>query len=349
MVKIIGWDIGGVNSKAALIDYESGKILSKKLSFKYFPVFKHKRQEFFDKLIEINNELSADDVKIMAVTITAELSDAFFSKREGLEFITTCFHDCFPNKEIYFLNNEANFLKYGEIKDKILTLSATNWIASSFFIGKQIQNCLFIDIGSTTTDIIPVINGIHATAGVSDLDRLISGELVYTGTLRSTIPSILHYLNVKGKKSRISFEKFALIADVHLVLNNISEKEYTCETADDRPNDYENSLARISRIVCADTEMLKENEILDLAKQIYKAQVEMIKEAIQQVTNRLGDIINNELPIVVLGLGGTILAEKAARELGFNNIIKLSEMIGEDGSNVAPSLSVAYMLASKLE
>jgi len=173
--------------------------------------------------------------------------------------------------------------------------------------------------------------------------------LVYTGTLRSTIPSILHYLNIRGKKSRISFEKFALIADVHLVLKNISEKEYTCETADDRPNDYKNSLARISRIICADTEMLKENEILDLAKQIYKAQKEMIKEAIQQVTNRHGDTIKNDSPIVVLGLGGRILAEKAALELGFNNIIKLSDMIGEDGSNIAPSLSVAYMLANKLE
>jgi len=348
MVKIIGWDIGGVNSKAALIDHANDKIISKKLSSKYFPIFKHKREEFFEKLLEISDELSLENVKFMAVTITAELSDAFFSKREGLEFITKCFHDCFPDKEIYFLTNERNFLRYEELKDKILKLAATNWIASSFFIGKQVQDCLFIDIGSTTTDIIPIINGKHATTGVSDLDRLISGELVYTGTLRSTIPSILHYLNVKGKKSRISFEKFALIADVHLVLHNITSKEYTCETADDRPNDYNNSLARISRIVCADTEMLTENEILQLAQQIHDAQVEMIKEGIQQVTKRIGQLDNKKYPIVVLGLGGKILAEKAAKDLGFNNIIRLSEMIGEESSNIAPSLSVAYMLANNL-
>ncbi|NHI94146.1 MAG: hypothetical protein EAX96_16770 [Candidatus Lokiarchaeota archaeon] len=349
MVKIIGWDIGGVNSKAALINYEKGKFKEINLCSKYFPIFKHRRNEFFDELREINTEIAKDEkIKIMAVTITAELSDAFFNKKEGLNFIIKCFNECFPETDIFFLNNKGNFLSYNEISDKILTLAATNWIATAYLVSKNINNCLIIDIGSTTTDIIPILNGKLSTASLTDLDRLISGELVYTGLLRATIPSIIHNLEIKGKKSRISFEKFALMADIHLVLNHISEQEYTCETADDRPKNYLNSLARISRVVCADNEMLKEEEILNLAKQLYEAQVKIIKDAIEQVIEKYQAFQDRNFPIVVLGLGGKILGEIAAKRLGFININYLSNILGDEGSKVAPSVAVAFMLGDKM-
>ena len=197
MLKIIGWDIGGVNSKAALIYFEKGKFKNLKLCSKYFPVFKYKRNEFFEILREIYDELCVDNnVICMAVTITAELSDAFFNKREGLEFITKSFNDCFPEKNIYFLDNQGALLKFEETKKNILKLAATNWIATSDLVAKKYKNCLIIDVGSTTTDIIPVLNGKFSTIGLTDLDRLISGELVYTGVLRATIPSITHHLKV---------------------------------------------------------------------------------------------------------------------------------------------------------
>ena len=350
MLKIIGWDIGGVNSKAALINYENGKFKNLKLFTKYFPVFKYKRKEFIDILREIYDELCINDnAEWMAVTITAELSDAFFNKREGLEFITKCFNDCFPEKEIYFLDNKGTFSKFEDIKQNILRFAATNWIATAALISEKYGNCLMIDIGSTTTDIIPIINGKFNDMGLTDLDRLISGELVYTGVLRATIPSITHYLEVKGKKSRISFEKFALMADVHFVLNHISEKEYNCETADDRPVDRKNCLARIARIVCADDEILEEKEILKLAKQLYEAQVVIIQEGIEQIIKKNSELYQPDFPIIVLGLGGKILAEKAVRELGFNNIIYLSDILGEEASIIAPSVAVAYMLGKFLE
>ncbi|MHA1799569.1 MAG: hydantoinase/oxoprolinase family protein, partial [Candidatus Helarchaeota archaeon] len=166
---------------------------------------------------------------------------------------------------------------------------------------------------------------------------------------RATIPSIVHHVQVKGKKSRISFEKFALMADIHLVLNNIKEKDYTCDTADGRPIDRINCLARISRIVCADLEMLDENEILNIAKQIYDAQIKIISKAIAQVSKNYKINTPHAFPVIVLGLGGEILGAKAAKQLGFNNIIRLSDIYSKEESKVAPSLAVAYMLGKKME
>ena len=139
------------------------------------------------------------------------------------------------------------------------------------------------------------------------------------------------------------------MADVHFVLNHISEKQYTCETADDRPVDRKNCLARLSRVVCADDEALDENEIINLAKQLYDAQVSVIQEGIEQVIKRNSELYKPDFPIVILGLGGKILAEQAVKNLGFNNIIYLSDILGEEGSIIAPSVAVACILGKKLE
>ena len=106
--------------------------------------------------------------------------------------------------------------------------------------------------GSTTIDIIPIFESIPIPKGKDDISRLTNHELIYTGGLRATIPSITHHVPYKGKKIRVSFEKFALISDVHRILNNILEEEYINDTADNRSKSLENCYARLSRVVCMD-------------------------------------------------------------------------------------------------
>ena len=48
-----------------------------------------------------------------------------------------------------------------------------------------------MDVGSTTTDIIPIIDGRVAVRGQTDTDRLRSGELVYTGSLRTPVCALV--------------------------------------------------------------------------------------------------------------------------------------------------------------
>ncbi len=343
-LKIIGWDVGGVNIKAALVEIENEKIESFKVQSKFYPMWLKERQKLPEILSSIYSTMVLAKPDLIAITMTAELSDAFYTKREGVNHILNSFKKVFSEKKCHVLTVDGNFISISQAINAPLSVAASNWVATCYLVGQYVSNCILIDIGSTTTDIIPIIEGQIATESKTDLDRLIAGELVYTGSLRATIPSIVRTVEIKSKPCRISFEKFALAADVHLILGNITRNEYNCDTADGRDNDSENSYARLARIVCADIEMFSKEEIQNIAKEIYGKQLEQIKEGLLQVTNNNEAIQDLDFPIVVTGLGKDFLARKAAEELGYKNVIDFDSLIGGKGALVAPSISIAKML-----
>ena len=279
-----------------------------------------------------------------AITMTAELSDAFYDKREGVTHILNSFAKVFSKDKCYVLTVNGDFISIDDAIKNPLSVAASNWIATCHLVAKHVPNCIMIDVGSTTTDIIPIIDGKIATDSKTDLERLIAGELVYTGSLRATIPSIVRSVKVKGKDCRISFEKFALSADVHLILENITQEQYNCETADGRSNDLENSYARLARIVCADMEMLTKDEIKKIAEDIYSQQLLLIKDGLVQVARSCKAAQRLDFQIVVTGLGKNFLARKAAEQKGYRKIVDFDFLIGGEGGLVAPSISIAEML-----
>jgi len=141
------------------------------------------------------------------------------------------------------------------------------------------KNCIIIDVGSTTTSIIPVIDGKIVAEGRTDLEKLQNGELVYSGSLRTNVATILDGIPVKGRVTRVSSELFSQSGDVHLLLGNIGKEEYTAETCDGRGKTRREASARLARVICADTDMLTEQEIANMAQFVYDRQVEQISEA----------------------------------------------------------------------
>ena len=158
-------------------------------------------------------------------------------------------------------------------EEQPLSVAAANWAATGWLVAQQVKDCVVVDVGSTSASIIPIVDGQVVAKGKTDFDKLLCGELVYTGSLRTNVAAIVHSIPVKGGVAGVSSELFALSADVHLVLGNISERQYSCETADRRGKTLPEALARIARIVCADTEMLSQEEIIDIAKYIYGQQI----------------------------------------------------------------------------
>ena len=100
-------------------------------------------------------------------------------------------------------------------------MAAANWVATGWIVAQRIPDCVIIDVGSTSTSIIPVLHGQIVAKGKTDLDKLLCGELVYTGSLRTNVATIVSHIPAKGGVAGISSELFALSADVHLVLGNI--------------------------------------------------------------------------------------------------------------------------------
>ena len=347
-MRILGLDIGGANLKASLIEDEH--IIKNYL--KYYPIWTHDIKELDIMLFDIRKTMEkTKKLDAIAITMTAELSDAFYTKREGVLLITDSirrvFHD-YINK-LYFMNIFGQFVNIEEVLKNPLQIAAANWAATSRYIGTLFKNCILIDIGSTTTDIIPIINHVPLTYGKNDTNRLLSGELVYTGVLRTEIPSITHNVPYRNQLCPIASEKFALIADIHLILGHIKEEDYIIETADGRDKNIKDSMARIARIICADIEMLSESEIMEIVKYIYQKQLEQIENGIRKVIQNLKIDSLDDFKIIVTGLGAKFLAKPAAENVGFTSIINLDNYLGNKAGITAPSAAIALLLEQELK
>jgi probable H4MPT-linked C1 transfer pathway protein len=154
---------------------------------------------------------------------------------------------------------------------------------------------------------------------------------------------------VKGGIAGVSSEVFALSGDIHLLLGHISEKDYTSETADGRGKTVDESLSRISRLVCADTEILSKGEINEIAAFIYEKQVAQIVEGLGKVYSRVKSLSSGKVTVVVTGLGKDFLARKAAERIGVEDIDDLGVVLGDNAVFATPAFGVALMSGHQVE
>jgi probable H4MPT-linked C1 transfer pathway protein len=155
--------------------------------------------------------------------------------------------------------------------------------------------------------------------------------------LRTNIATVLKSVNIGGERSRISSELFAITADLYLLLGMILPENYTCDTPDGAGKTIVDAKRRLARVVCADLEEIRDDEILSIVRQAMEAQVNDIKEALFQVSEK-----HWIKCVVTCGLG-EFLAKRAAKECGFD-VISISEKYGEEISKVFPAYAVAQLL-----
>jgi probable H4MPT-linked C1 transfer pathway protein len=364
LVAVIGWDIGGANTKAVFLRTKDGCVEELRTEVEYFPVWKEPK-----KLVSVLSALKkrvSGNAKVdgVGLTMTAELSDAYQTKREGVTHILACAEEAFAGLSIFVLDVNATLRSVDAAKVEPLGVAAANWAATGWLVAQVVKTCVVVDVGSTSTSIIPVVDGRVAAAGKTDLEKLMVGELVYTGSLRTNVAAIVGSVPLRGGVARVASELFAQSGDVHLVLGNITEEEYTTETADGRGKTRGETLARLARVVCADTDMLSEGEIVQIAQYARDRQVEQVADGLKQVYSRVKSLSHGEVPVVVTGLGKTFLAEAAARKVGVGEVLDLEKLCLGDAFvyrmpknpwpcgglvKASPAFGVALMAASKLE
>jgi len=343
-MRVIGWDIGGVHTKAVALSYQAGQVMNVRAVSQPFEIWRD-RDALTAVLHQVAAQLGADQGTAMAVTMTAELSDAFRTKREGVLFVLDRVAQVFPGHHVYALDLAGQFVPLDQARQRPLDFAAANWLAGALFAAQRHPDCLWLDVGSTTTDIIPIRAGQVVARGRTDTARLITGELVYTGVLRTNPCAIASRIPVRGEMCRVSAEYFTIMADVYLLLGHISPDDYTCPTPDGRAKTAECARERLARLVCADAEMLNEAEVLALARYLYEQQVQQVTTALLQVLSRFDDGLL--CPVVATGLG-RFLAEECARRLGLE-VVALAPEWGPELTMVAPSLAAAFLLAQQLE
>jgi (4-(4-[2-(gamma-L-glutamylamino)ethyl]phenoxymethyl)furan-2-yl)methanamine synthase len=333
---VLGWDIGGVNTKAARVEIEDGRP-SRPRALSAPLEMQRDSAALVPTLRRLAAALGGGPVT-HAVTMTAELSQAFRTKREGVGFVLDALAAAFPGEQVKIYGVDGRFLDPADAREVPLEVAAANWAAAARFVGRQVADCLLVDIGTTSTDIIPIAAGEPAVMGRTDPERLLSGELVYTGALRTPVEAVARVVPLWGGLCPLAAEGFALIGDAYLLLGTLDAQDYSTSPPDGRPPTREFAGERLARAVCADAEMLDEEAVGNIARALAEAQVSMVADAIRRVHAR-----HPRLAIaVVTGLGDFIAAEAASRA-GLE-VMPLAHRIG-GGARTAPAVAVAWLLA----
>jgi probable H4MPT-linked C1 transfer pathway protein len=221
--------------------------------------------------------------------------------------------------------------------------AAANWLALATWAGRLVPSGtgLLIDVGSTTTDIVPLLNGRPVPRGLTDPNRLRYRELVYTGVRRTPVCALL------GGEGAAEF--FATTQDVYLLLGERPPDANDRHTADGRPATVEAAHARMARMICADAENCSLEAARNLAREVHDRQLALVQDAVAQVSSHL--------PIpprtAVISGSGEFLARRlvVGRATDRISTISLTEKLGPAMSSGACAYAVAMLgqeyLASK--
>jgi len=336
----VGWDVGGVQVKAARVESRAGASCAVRTAVRPFEVWRG-RERLPAVLIEVAEELALDSGTPLALTMTAELSDAFRCKREGVLFVMDGVGKAFPQNPVFVLDSRGEFATLSQARSRPLDFAATNWIASALFAASRVDACILVDVGSTTTDIVPIQGGRLVCEGRSDLARLSSGELVYTGVLRTNPNTLTASVPVRGRPCRVAAEHFAVMADAYVLLGRLGVADYTCPTPDGRDSSPAACAERLARLVCADREMLSEPEIVKIARYLVECQLRALSEGLLQVMSRRD--APPGAPVAPAGVGAFLAAEVAGR-LGL--AVLPAGSIWADEGVALPAVAAARLLAA---
>ena len=185
---------------------------------------------------------------------------------------------------------------------------------------------MLVDVGSTTTDIIPLRDGAVAARGRTDTERLRFGELVYAGVRRTPICALADRLPFQGRATALAAELFATTLDVFLTLGDIPDDPENRSTADGRAATSDAARDRLARMVGADRETFSADDALRLSRSANEVFLARLVEA----AGRAGE--GRPSVVVVSGSGEFLACRLAARFLSLGGrIVSLSENLGPLG------------------
>ncbi len=327
---VVGLDIGGANLKAA---HATGQAVSQPFALWKNPA------ALPDALRSALKQLPPFET--LAVTMTGELCDCFETKRNGVRTILDAVAAVAGPTPVQVWQTDGQLVELALAQQQPLLAAAANWLALATFAGRfaSTGHAILLDIGSTTTDIIPLRDGKPVPHGRTDTERLRHHELIYTGVRRTPLCALL------GSEGAAEF--FATTQDVYLVLQKTAENAADCDTADGRPATREFAHARLARMICADVESSTEEDRRGLALRICNRQTMLIRQAME----RMARAMHGPLSAVILAGSGEFLA-RAALEIRWEQashlppaerVISLTDRLGKPISDAACAFALAKL------
>lgn len=278
----------------------------------------------------------------VAVTMTGELADCYPARAEGVRQILQEVEQGSGDRLLRVYRTAGDFVSVTDAVREPDAVAASNWHAMARWAGRQFPrgSAVLIDIGSTTTDLIPISDGQVHAAGKTDVARLQSGELVYTGVRRTPIATLISELPYQGTACGVARETFATTLDVYLTLNQWPEDAKDCDTADSRPATKSAARRRMARMLCLDQDDLTHEECHTMAAAVMESQLDLLGKALVGVLKR--QVATN--PYAIISGCGEFLARELVRRCAPDMHVDSLRKDGDlNDSQCAPAHAVAIL------
>lgn len=327
----LGLDVGGANIKAS---HEFGPSLSVP-----FPLWRDPTR-LPTKLGEVIRRVPS--FSRVALTMTAELCDCFRTKAEGVRSVVEAVLSASGPRKVCVWGVDSRFHDVRSILIRPDLAGASNWLALAEVAASLIAGAtgLLIDVGSTTTDIIPLAEGRPSPRGRSDTERLGTGELIYAGVRRTPLCALATELPYRGVPTGLAAELFATTLDIYIALGAIPPSTTDIHTADGRPATTEASRDRLARMVGADRSVFTHDDALVLSRAADRLLVARLVEAARRATvSTIG-----RPSAAILSGSGEFLARRVAQILCPDApILSLGHLWGIENSTAACAYALVLL------
>ena len=345
----VGWDVGGAHLKAAIVD-DDGRALD---AFQVPCALWRGPAELEHALARALERVDAAKggavIAAHALTMTGELADCYPSRDDGVRSIVRQVGERLRAPASWFAGPRG-FLDAAELERDGAARAAVasmNWWATAAWVAGRLGDAIVLDVGSTTTDIVPLAGGIVAAAADDDAGRLAAGELVYGGVVRTPVMALARSAPFGGRASPLMAELFATAADVYRLTGELDERHDQHPAAAGGPKTAAGSARRLARMLGRDLEAGTIDAWRGVARAIRDEQLAQLVRAVRLVESR--GIVAATAPLVAAGCGA-FLAGEVGRRVG-RGVVGFASLLDAGGAEVdamalaqcAPALATALL------
>jgi (4-(4-[2-(gamma-L-glutamylamino)ethyl]phenoxymethyl)furan-2-yl)methanamine synthase len=286
----------------------------------------------------------------VVATMTGEIADCFADRPAGVSRIVGALEaaasacGC-PAPQYY--RTDGRLVAAAEALAEPLAVAASNWHAVARLAAELggAARGVVIDVGSTTTDIVPVADGRPVPRAFSDAGRMASGELVYTGVERTPLPAIVRRLPHGPLLRPVASERFAESRDAWLLLGALDESPTSRDTADAAPFTCAASRVRLARSILVEPAEFSPAAAARAAAWVAEVQARQVARSIDRVVRACGW----RPEVIVFSGHGERLARMAVDRLGWQvERVSLPDRLGRDVSRSAPAHALALIALGDL-
>ena len=331
MDALIGWDVGGAHVKASLLLREPAGFALRDVAQWVCPLWQG--LEPLRRVLEAARARwpQAADAE-HAVTMTGEMVDLFADREAGVATIAATLDAELDGPVWLFVGGAGaraaapagtvpgasaaaafDWCPAAHAAAHWSRIASANWLATAALAAEGAGDGLLVDVGSTTSDLIPLRAGRVAVHGSDDATRLASGELVYHGVVRTPLCALGPRVAFRGEAVNLMNESFATSADVYRLTGELDPAHDQHPAADGGGKDAAATRQRLARMIGRDARDAAEVDWHGFAEALRDAQLAELRHNALRVIERAALPAN--APLVAAGCGD-LLVRRLAEALG---------------------------------